>query len=146
MLWYSNFSPYSRAIPGRESLNDSLKINTLTQSSSGFGWVILQKVHSPFPKISSFPDADYGMAAASQDNKAQRTVNGKLKTEIENEGARVWVSAKLMRPMRGQREPVEDNEREKKNETWRMKNSFHSSFNSLSAELRKKQEKCGSNE
>lgn len=53
---------------------------------------------------------------------------------------KVWVSMKLMGPMRGEREPVDDDERGKIKEH-EKKNSFHSSFNSLSAELRKKSKK-----
>lgn len=48
--------------------------------------------------------------------------------------------------MRREREPVDYDERGKIKGLGKRKNSFHSSFNSLSAELKKRQEKCEINE
>lgn len=40
----------------------------------------------------SFPDAGSRTAAAAQDSKAQRTVNGKINTETENERGGLGLS------------------------------------------------------
>lgn len=60
--------PYTRAVPGRESLNDSLKINTLTISPEI--WLNYPaKGAFLIPKIFSLPDV-HSRTTASQDSKA----------------------------------------------------------------------------
>lgn len=87
-----------------------------------------------------FSDADSWTAAASQDSKAQRAVNGKIKTEMENEEEGLGINEIDGTYERGKGTCWWWWERKNKG-TWKIKNSFHSSFNSLSAELRKKSKK-----